>query len=547
MVRNAEHDLPEKEGSGLVMFTEGHWKGFTQDPGFRLAWMPLNSVEGPRLQDTLYYAGPGPDGEKTWSENADEAFTLFKHLPSYYTSVSTAWLDGPKCWILLYSKATDSDHESGLDGYKRPALARISRNLTDWSEPITLFDPAAQGAYGKFMHWPVGSHPDGHPDSEFQGDNLHLEIPPLPIPIDIAHPELGREDKPGWAYGAFILNRFTEWDQANRILKIYYLLSTGRPYQVQLMNTWLRIPDEVIHRSSTGYLKLFHGGNGTTPIDSGLPMQGIFYGVAENGNLIWNRYNGRGEQEDNAVSVLNWHSNSGNPIGRGFDHMLHVFGCGDGVVMAVHPNGNLHWYSYSGNGESDETGTLGWHPNSGNVIGNGWQNFLQIFVSPQEGQSSTSRIQIFAVAQNGDLYWYSYSGNGEWDPSGVLGWHLNSGNRVGNGWQNMKHIHGSGNVFFAVPENGDLLWYSYSGHGEDDVSGTLGWHPNSGNPVGNGWQNMKHIFGGVTEFGDWSHVVYAVAQNGDLFWYRYSGQGESDITGFQGWEPNSGNRIGTNW
>jgi M6 family metalloprotease-like protein len=304
--------------------------------------------------------------------------------------------------------------------------------------------------------------------------------------------------------------------------------------------------EELTHTSRARHLKLFHGGNGTTPVDSGLPMVGIFYGVTTNGNLTWNRYNGFGEQVGDPASAQGWDPNSGNPIGRGFEHMKHVFGCGDGVIMAVHPNGNLHWYQYSGNGESDVTGTLGFHPNSGNVIGNGWQNFRHIFVKPQAGPS-TSQLWIFAVAQNGDLLWYSYDGFGEHDPSGALGWHPNSGNVIGNGWQNFRHIHGSSNVFFGGHENGDLLWYSYSGQGEHDPSGALGWHPNSGNPIGNGWQNMRHVFGGVTDLGGFAHIIMAVDQNGDLFWYRYTGQGESDVTGTLGWHPRSGNRIGTQW
>lgn len=329
--------------------------------------------------------------------------------------------------------------------------------------------------------------------------------------------------------------------------------SDGRPTGVRLtlaeaaggavQVSWGNPP---VRPGATRHLKLLHGGNGTTPVDSGLPMQGIFYGVKADGNLEWNRYRGRGEHADDPVAAQSWHANTGNLIGRGFGQMLHVLGCGDGVVLAVHPNGNLHWYSYSGNGESDVTGALGWHPHSGNVIGNGWQNFRHVFVSPRAGRS-TNHFKIFAVAQNGDLHWYSYSGNGEHDPSGSRGWHPHSGNRVGNGWQNFRHIHGSGSVVFGVHDNGDLLWYSYSGQGENDPSGSLGWHPNSGNPVGRGWQNSQHIFGGVTDVDGFAHVVFAVDSAGDLRWYSYSGQGESDVTGARGWHSRSGNRIDTHW
>ncbi|CAM3594524.1 hypothetical protein GCM10009865_38550 [Aeromicrobium ponti] len=296
------------------------------------------------------------------------------------------------------------------------------------------------------------------------------------------------------------------------------------------------------------FLKIFHGGNGTTTNNNGLPLQGIFYGVMKNGDLIWNKYVGHGEEVGSTENTQSWDVNTGNPIGRGFNHMLHIFGCGDGVIMAIHPNGNLHWYCYNGNGESDVTGTLGWHPNSGNVIGSGWKNYRQIFVVPREGPSNDSaQLQIFAVAQNGDLHWYSYNGNGEQDPSGTQGWHQNSGNPIGNGWQNFKHIHGSGNVIFAVHEDGNLHWYSYSGNGKEDVSGTEGWNPNSGNRIGRGWQNMQHVFGGVSDDGGLGHMVMAVNLTGDLIWYRYTGQGESDVSGALGWDPTSGKYIGNSW
>ena len=384
VVENAKHDLPEHEGKGVVLITRNWWIPGEAEPGFRLAWMPLHSNEDPRLQDVLYYSG---ETDNSWSSNPKKAKMIFEHPTNNQTHLSLAWLEGPQRWILLYCMADELSPD--FERRKDPVLARTSSNLRDWSEPFILFDPKPEreDAYSrngvtKYMHWPLE-------------DSINTNIPPLPPPIDPANPAI-RENKPGWAYGAFILNRFTEWDEASRILGIYYLLSTGRPYQMHLMHTRLLMPERVNH------LKLFHGGNGTTPVDSGLPLQGIFYGVTADGNLEWNRYSGRGEPSNDSLSAQNWHPNTGNPVGRGWDHMLHVFGCGDGIIMAIHPNGNLHWYSYDGNGESDVTGTLGWHPNSGNVIGNGWQNFRRIFVAPQAGFPA-SRMQIFAVAQNGDL------------------------------------------------------------------------------------------------------------------------------------------------
>jgi hypothetical protein len=92
-----------------------------------------------------------------------------------------------------------------------------------------------------------------------------------------------------------------------------------------------------------------------------------------------------------------------------------------------------------------------------------------------------------------------------------------------------------------------LCWYSYGGHGESTPDDSLGWDPRSGSPIGNGWQGMQHVFGGVTDLGGFGHVVMGVDQDGNLRWYRYPGHGESDITGHAGWDPRSGSTIGTNW
>jgi len=41
---------------------------------------------------------------------------------------------------------------------------------------------------------------------------------------------------------------------------------------------------------------------------------------------------------------------------------------------------------------------------------------------------------VMGVNRAGELHWYHYKGSGEFDPSGVLGWHERSGNRIGAGW-----------------------------------------------------------------------------------------------------------------
>jgi hypothetical protein len=290
---------------------------------------------------------------------------------------------------------------------------------------------------------------------------------------------------------------------------------------------------------------VLYGGNGTTSVDSGLPLVGVIYGVKQNGDLVWYKYQGHGESDRSGGQ--HWNPNSGNSIGNGWGNFRRILGCGDGVILAVKENGDLLWYKYNGNGESDRSGRSGWHPNSGHVIGNGWQNFRDVFVSPNEGRAQSSRLTVYAVAQNGDLLWYSYNGNGESDPSGRLSWHPNSGNTIGSGWQNFRLVFTSGGVIFGVRNDGNLLWYSYHGNGQSDRSGTVGWDANSGNQVGNGWQDFRAVFGGVSDSGGLGYVIYAVARNGDLIWYRYNGNGEADPSGHLRWDRNSGNPIGNGW
>jgi tachylectin len=291
-------------------------------------------------------------------------------------------------------------------------------------------------------------------------------------------------------------------------------------------------------------IHLLYTGNGTTPVDSGLPDVGRIFGIPTNGDLNWYRYLGNGEPDRSGAR--GWLPNSGNPIGNGWQNFLHVLGAGNGVVLAVQPDGDLRWYQYLGDGRADRSGATGWHVNSGNTIGNGWQGFVHLFILPQQGREGTGRITLFGVEPNGDLRWYQYLGHGENDRSGATGWHPNSRNIVGNGWAGFQRIVASHDIY-AVQPDGALRWYSYRGTGVADRSGATGWDAKSGNQIGRGWQNFRRLTAGTTDSNGFSTVLYAVAQNGDLLWYRYNGHGENDPTGGTGWDARSGNPIGNGW
>ena len=109
--------------------------------------------------------------------------------------------------------------------------------------------------------------------------------------------------------------------------------------------------------------QVFYAGNGTTPVDSGLPNVGRFFAIDDNGFLRFFQYTGRGEQDP--TGALGFLPNSGNIIGNGFGDVLHILGGGDGIILAVPQNGALRFFQYTGNGEQDPTRALGFTANTG--------------------------------------------------------------------------------------------------------------------------------------------------------------------------------------
>jgi hypothetical protein len=284
--------------------------------------------------------------------------------------------------------------------------------------------------------------------------------------------------------------------------------------------------------TTSAFEHLVYGGNGTVPVDSGLPNVGIFYGVERSTwNLRWYRYTGGNDGR--------FQPNSYNPIGNGWGEARHVLGCGNGVILVVKDTGGLYWYQYLGNGEDDSSAATGWHPNSGNQIGNGWGSMSHVFVNPAEGRDPQYPV-IYAVTDSGALRWFLYQGEGEHNPSASTGWHPNSGNQIGYGWGDAVQVTGIGRSILATRADGGLYWFLYQGGGESDPIASTGWHPNSGNQIGNGWGSIQHLFGGNT--GSFQSV-FMVDENGILKWYGYDGTGVHDPSGATGWSDGSGYTI----
>ena len=209
VVQNAKiAGLLSPEGDGLIMI--GH-----AGQGVHVAWMPLQPGRPPDRTQIRYWMGKSNPSEH-WSLPGREADAarLFstKH---YWTSLSVGRVKETGDWILLYQKACgqkDGDDPQG------PIVARVAASPWALSEAneVVIFDPGREDAWGKFMHWPGKDDPNRWP------------------------PAFPGEPK-GFAYGAFLLNPYTNWNAREQTATIWYLMSTFSPYQVQLMRSQIRI------------------------------------------------------------------------------------------------------------------------------------------------------------------------------------------------------------------------------------------------------------------------------------------------------------------
>jgi hypothetical protein len=226
VIQNSEvKGLPSANGEGLMLFGQGA----TPDGhgAVSLAWVPLQPGREPDLSTIRYYQH-GPDSTHRWTTNEVDATPLFK-TRWFWSSLSVGRIAEPARWILLYQRTArpEAPDES--------IVARIARTPFDFSDEteageIPIFTPAKDGAYRVV----------GNDGTVLNRGYMHRERSPVPDGLDRLPPTIGGN---GFAYGAYLLNRFTRWDAPTRTLTIYYLLSTGMPYQVQLMRSDIRIPD----------------------------------------------------------------------------------------------------------------------------------------------------------------------------------------------------------------------------------------------------------------------------------------------------------------
>lgn len=263
------------------------------------------------------------------------------------------------------------------------------------------------------------------------------------------------------------------------------------------------------------------------------------YGVTGGGALVWYRdllRNGTNAPDGST----GWAPQSGSAIGQTWDQFKHVFAGGGGIIYAITDTGELIYYRDAlRDGTNGPAGTSGWAAGSGNQIGSGWHVFSQVIYG---GDGI-----IYAIRPTGELHWYKdVARNGTNAPNGSTGWAPGSGNQIGAGWNNFRLVFsGGGGVLYAITPAGTLHWYRDAvRNGTNAPNGSTGWAAGSGNQIGIGWQAFTTVFAPGASDG----IMYAITQAGDLRWYRdVFRNGTNGATGAAGWATNSGATIGHGW
>jgi hypothetical protein len=194
---------------------------------------------------------------------------------------------------------------------------------------------------------------------------------------------------------------------------------------------------------------------------------GVIFTITGGGSLLWHKDNKFNSVED----VMDWHPESGSPVGVGWQAFSTVIGAGNGVLYGIKPDGDLHWYRYTGS-----NGSWSWAPGSGRQIGIGWDAF------PRVGSSNNG--VLYGVTSTGLLRWYRHldpdGGTALWDNGGY-------GVTVGTGWAGFTRLASfGGGVLLARNSTGTILWYRHL----DPLGGAANWaNSGRGKALGTGWNN----------------------------------------------------------
>lgn len=160
---------------------------------------------------TRYFGGLD-QGAPVWVGCESQAVPLFK-TPPVMGDISVTWSKDVGLWIMTYDSAP-----SRANGAPDGVLLRYARApWGPWSEPILIFDPVRDGAYGSFIHE--------------KGVNDGLDGP-------VINPNKN-QGVGGGNYAPYVIERY--YTRSGDRLEVYWLMSTWNPYVVVLMKTELTI------------------------------------------------------------------------------------------------------------------------------------------------------------------------------------------------------------------------------------------------------------------------------------------------------------------
>ena len=266
-----------------------------------------------------------------------------------------------------------------------------------------------------------------------------------------------------------------------------------------------------------------------------------FYVINDVGEMLW-------YADTKADGTRAWATNSGNRIGVGWDDAVRIFpGSDPGEIYVVKPSGDLLWYRDTARtGTNDPSGRSGWDQHSGQVIGYGWHDFIHVFPGPNG--------VIYAVKPTGELMWYrdlkkpllqGIHHKSRWENDGV-------GKQIGVGWDMAATIVSSRGaappqssndyVIYMIKPTGEILWYHDDrADGSNDPHGLSGWGENSGQQIGQGWNEFTAILGAA------GGVIYGTKRSGELLWYKDLLRDGTNSAGGSDWATNSGAQVGNGW
>jgi hypothetical protein len=181
--------------------------------GVNLAVMPILPGQGPSKTGLRFYAGGGIGGEPLrWATSEGEARSLFTTC-YYWTSLSVGRIPGTGKWILLYQLAGPREV---TNAHNQPMVARIANSPWELAvvPDVVVFHPDRDRGWNHFMF----------------ADNVPASGRTAP---NIGHP--------AFPYGAYLLHKYLRWDAARKIATIMFLMSSGRPYQVQMIQSEITV------------------------------------------------------------------------------------------------------------------------------------------------------------------------------------------------------------------------------------------------------------------------------------------------------------------